>query len=91
MIILTFNCLQNHENVQIYNRAVKILETYFGAEEEVQGNDMNPAIAESGNQFTFGGGMGGPPGGQGGPAAGATFGAPGQQGGAGGGGAYRFG
>ena len=35
--------LQNHENNAIYTRAVKILETYFGAEEDDQA-DAAPAI-----------------------------------------------
>jgi hypothetical protein len=49
--------LQNHENQAIYARAVKILETYFGAEEE-QESAIAPEItsgADGQQQFTFGG------------------------------------
>ena len=50
--------LQNHENTNIYNRAVKVLETYFGAEEE-DDSEIVPEVVtgEGGNQqFYFGGG-----------------------------------
>ena len=47
--ILTRDCnndylcsdLQHHDNTQIYTRAVKILETYFGGEEETD-SEVNP-------------------------------------------------
>jgi len=45
--------LQNHENTQIYSRAVKVLETYFGAEEEEETNIV-PDITDGGAQFVFG-------------------------------------
>jgi importin subunit alpha-6/7 len=51
--------LQNHENANIYNRAVKVLETYFGAEEDVNESEINPEVVtgDGGNQqFWFGGG-----------------------------------
>ena len=35
---------QNHENQAIYQRALKILETYFGAEEEVADPVMQPEV-----------------------------------------------
>lgn len=50
--------LQNHENTNIYNRAVKVLETYFGAEEE-DDSQIAPEVvtgAGGGQQFHFGGG-----------------------------------
>ena len=48
--------LQNHENSQIYSRAVKMLETYFGGEEESE-SEINPEIvtgAGGTQQFGFG-------------------------------------
>lgn len=45
--------LQNHENHQIYSRAVKVLETFFGAEEEVESN-IGPDVASGGAQYNFG-------------------------------------
>ena len=42
-IYYAMDILQNHENNAIYTRAVKILETYFGAEEDDQA-DAAPAI-----------------------------------------------
>lgn len=93
--------LQNHENNTIYQRAVKILETYFGGEEEEDQGDMIPAVAPNASQFTFGqappsssgasGWNGGvPPGGgsaPGGAPGGFGFGAPSSSGAGG----YRFG
>ncbi|CAE7617116.1 IMPA1 [Symbiodinium microadriaticum] len=65
--------LQNHEHHNIYQRAVKIIETYFGGEEEEEG-DIAPEVVSSafgGAQFGFGrpgggeqgGSSAGPPGG----------------------------
>lgn len=53
--------LQNHENTQIYSRAVKILETYFGGEEESE-SEINPQIVASGGtqQYNFGAPQPGP-------------------------------
>ena len=51
--------LQNHENQAIYARAVKILETYFGAEEESE-SAIAPEVvsgADGQQQFNFGGGV----------------------------------
>ncbi len=48
--------LQNHANKTIYARAVKILETYFGAEED-ESTEMNPDVVMGDNgmqQFGFG-------------------------------------
>lgn len=59
--------LQNHENHHIYQRAVKIIETYFGGTEEEEETNIEPTvISSSGNvqQFGFGSGVNsGPPGG----------------------------
>jgi hypothetical protein len=43
--------LQHHSNNDIYDKAIKLLETYFGVEEE----EEMPALAPTmeGNQFTF--------------------------------------
>jgi hypothetical protein len=48
--------LQNHENNNIYNRAVKVLETYFGAEEEDDAGIAPEVVtsASGGQQFYFG-------------------------------------
>ena len=57
--------LQNHEHHNIYQRAVKIIETYFGGEEEEEG-EIAPEVVDSGGgaQFGFGRpGGGGAPGG----------------------------
>jgi importin subunit alpha-2 len=55
--------LQNHDNQAIYQRSLKILETYFGAE-EVAESELAPQVAEGGAQYQFGGGAPqGPPGG----------------------------
>ncbi len=56
--------LQEHENISVYQKAVKILETYFGAEDEEQ--ETSTAPIASAQQYQFGapppppaGGMGG--------------------------------
>jgi importin subunit alpha-1 len=48
--------LQNHENQNIYHRAVKLLETYFGGEEEEE-STIAPDVVSSdvGQQYGFGG------------------------------------
>jgi hypothetical protein len=53
--------LQNHENNNIYNRAVKVLETYFGAEEEDDAGIAPEVVtsASGGQQFYFGNNAGG--------------------------------
>jgi len=52
--------LQNHENNNIYNRAVKVLETYFGAEEEDDAAIVPGVVtSESGGQQFYFGGAGG--------------------------------
>ncbi len=43
--------LQNHENEEIYKKAVKILESYFAAEEEVE--NLAPNIAANQQSFSF--------------------------------------
>jgi len=45
--------LQNHQNNDIYEKSVKILESYFAAEEE-QDNSMVPPIASGGQTYAFG-------------------------------------
>ena len=53
--------LQNHENQGVYQRAVKMLETYFGGEEEEESTAIVPdGVQQDGmQQFAFGGNMGG--------------------------------
>lgn len=50
--------LQRHTNNEIYEKSIKILETYFGVEEEEEMANLAPQV-EHGGQFTFGGGGGG--------------------------------
>lgn len=45
--------LQNHENNDIYERAVKILEKYFGAVDDDE-DAMAPDIADGAQTFSFG-------------------------------------
>lgn len=57
----TIEELQNHDNSTIYQRAVKMLETYFGAEEEE--SEIVPDVVNGAGghqQFGFGGGSAGP-------------------------------
>jgi len=44
--------LQTHENVAIYDRAVKMLEAYFGAEEENE--NLTPNVSQNNQAFNFG-------------------------------------
>jgi importin subunit alpha-1 len=44
--------LQNHNNNDIYDKAVKIMEEYFGLEDEEDQN-LAPALDTSANQFAF--------------------------------------
>jgi importin subunit alpha-1 len=53
--------LQNHENQNIYQRAVKVLETYLGAEDEEDGVIIAPEVMSGGQTYGFGGPPGGGP------------------------------
>jgi importin subunit alpha-6/7 len=54
--------LQNHEHHNIYQRAVKIIETYFGGEEEDEGEIAPEVVSGNGGaQFGFGKPTGGGP------------------------------
>lgn len=46
--------LQQHENNDIYEKCVKILETYFGVEDEVEMPELAPQTNEGGETFAFG-------------------------------------
>lgn len=50
------DALQTHENNHIYQRAVKIIETYFGGTEEEEETNIEPTVVSGGNvqQFGFG-------------------------------------
>ena len=50
--------LQGHQNEEIYERAMKILENYFGIEEE-EVTAIEPGVAADGSGFTFGAPEGG--------------------------------
>jgi hypothetical protein len=45
--------LQHHENARVYEKAVGIIETYFGAEDD-EAPDVAPDIAGDGAAFSFG-------------------------------------
>ncbi|KAL7442836.1 hypothetical protein ACHAXH_009544 [Discostella pseudostelligera] len=45
--------LQQHSNNDIYEKCVKILETFFGVDEEEEMANIVPDMAEDGNQFAF--------------------------------------
>lgn len=45
--------LQQHENNEIYEKCIKILETYFGVEDEEEMAGLAPEVAEGGTQFNF--------------------------------------
>lgn len=49
--ILRFSPPQEHQNEDLYEKAVSILETYFECEE---GDDQNLAPQMAGNQYAFG-------------------------------------
>mmetsp|Transcript_18406 Transcript_18406/g.34131 ORF Transcript_18406/g.34131 Transcript_18406/m.34131 type:complete len:571 (+) Transcript_18406:132-1844(+) len=45
--------LQQHSNNDIYQKCIKILETFFGVDEEEEMANIAPDMAEGGNQFAF--------------------------------------
>lgn len=45
--------LQNHQNFEIYEKSMKILERYFAAEEEEDAS-IAPTVNPSANTFQFG-------------------------------------
>mmetsp|Transcript_14735 Transcript_14735/g.29950 ORF Transcript_14735/g.29950 Transcript_14735/m.29950 type:complete len:563 (+) Transcript_14735:78-1766(+) len=45
--------LQHHTNNDIYEKCVKILETYFGVDDEEEMTGMAPEVTEGGSQFAF--------------------------------------
>ena len=45
--------LQHHANNDIYEKCVKILEMYFGVDEEEELSNIVPEMAEGGAQFAF--------------------------------------
>lgn len=49
----TLEELQRHENEEVYDKSVKILQAYFESEED-DGMGMAPEVDESTGQFTFG-------------------------------------
>ena len=47
--------LQSHENQEVYERAVRIIEKYFGTEDETNENEnLAPAVLNSQNKYSFG-------------------------------------
>ena len=59
--------LQTHRNEDVYNKAIHILETYFGAEEEE--TQLAPTLSEGQSEYNFG-----QPQASGGPSGGFKFG-----------------
>mmetsp|Transcript_3642 Transcript_3642/g.8635 ORF Transcript_3642/g.8635 Transcript_3642/m.8635 type:complete len:567 (-) Transcript_3642:324-2024(-) len=52
--------LQRHENEEIYNKAVNILQIYFDTQEDdEEDHNLAPAVSAEGSQFAFGGNYGG--------------------------------
>ena len=45
--------LQHHSNNDIYEKCIKILEKYFGVDEEEEMANIAPEMAEGGGQFAF--------------------------------------
>merc|ERR1712115_557358 len=45
--------LQQHSNNDIYEKCIKILETYFGVEDEEEMPTIAPQMAEGGTAFSF--------------------------------------
>jgi HEAT repeat protein len=50
--------LQSHQNDEIYQRAVRILESYFGEDDDNEIADIQPGLTEDGEAYSFGGGGG---------------------------------
>ena len=46
--------LQTHKNNDIYEKSIKILETYFGLEEDFEQQQLAPAIEEGQTAYSFG-------------------------------------
>jgi len=63
--------LQRHDNEEIYNKAVNILQIYFDTQEEGEDDNIAPTVSSNQQQFEFGFGNGG--GGNGGGGGGFNF------------------
>jgi importin subunit alpha-1 len=48
--------LQSHANDAIYEKAIAILESYFGEDDDDDGENMQPAISADANSYAFGAG-----------------------------------
>ena len=46
--------LQNHQNTDIYNKAVGIIETYFGGDDEVEDQNLAPQVDPNAQMYAFG-------------------------------------
>ena len=46
--------LQEHENEDVYKKAVSMLEKYFGGEEEQESENLTPAVSSNQSTFSFG-------------------------------------
>jgi hypothetical protein len=46
--------LQHHENNDIYEKALKVLDTYFGTEDEEDDQNVEPQVDAAADQFAFG-------------------------------------
>merc|ERR1711977_260866 len=45
--------LQNHQNTDIYNKAVNIIEVYFGGDDEVEDQNLAPQVDPNAQMYTF--------------------------------------
>jgi len=46
--------LQSHENVEVYEKAVRLIETYFGGEDDEENEQIQPQVNAANNTFAFG-------------------------------------
>mmetsp|Transcript_30788 Transcript_30788/g.66057 ORF Transcript_30788/g.66057 Transcript_30788/m.66057 type:complete len:564 (-) Transcript_30788:74-1765(-) len=45
--------LQNHQNTDIYNKAVNIIEVYFGGDDETEDQNLAPSVDPNAQMYTF--------------------------------------
>ena len=45
--------LQNHQNTDIYNKAVNIIEVYFGGDDEAEDQNLAPQVDQNAQMYTF--------------------------------------
>ena len=45
--------MQNHQNTDIYNKAVNIIEVYFGGDDEAEDQNLAPQVDQNAQMYTF--------------------------------------